>query len=77
MNITTLEQMESIVSSNNNLYWDGWDVVSYTRSEKAKTSKYGKFVNGQWYLTKTFKPGLNGWDIPDRIVENAQTKVER
>jgi len=77
MKIKTLEQMELIVSSNKNLSWDGWDVVNYTRSEKARTSKYGKFVNGKWYLVKTFKPDLSGWDIPDRIVEDTQTKMER
>ena len=76
MNITTLEQMESIVSSNKNLFWDGWDVVNYTRSEKARTSKYGKFINGNWYLTKVFKLEKSGWNIPDRIIGNAQTKIE-
>jgi hypothetical protein len=77
MKIKTLEQMELIVSSNKNLSWDGWDVVNYTRSEKARTSKYGKFINGNWYLVKTFKLGKNGWDIPDGIMANAQAKMER
>lgn len=74
MNIKSLEKMEEIVSSNNNLFWDGWVVVSKYKSEKARTSKDGMLINGKWYLTKRFIPSKNGWEIPEKLViKNAQT----
>lgn len=76
MHIKSLEQMEQIVKSNNNLFWDGWSIISRYRSEKAKTSKYGAYIDGNWYMTRKFIPGKNGWDIPESFV-NAQIKMER
>lgn len=74
MKITSLEEMESIVSKNNSLFWDGWTVVSKYKSDKAKTSKYGIFINNSWYMTKRFEPDRNGWDIPERLIPGyAQT----
>jgi len=70
MYIKSLEQMESIVSANKSLSWSGWDVVNSEPSDKARTSKYGKYLNGKWHMVKIFKPGPNGWDIPDRILLN-------
>jgi hypothetical protein len=72
MYIKSLEKMESIVASNKSLSWSGWDVVNSYPSDKARTSKYGKYLNGKWHMTKTFKPGPNGWDIPDRMISNEQ-----
>ena len=68
MYIQSLEKMEQVVNSNKSLFWSGWDVVNAYPSDKARTSKYGKFINGRWHMTKIFKPGPNGWDIPDRIL---------
>jgi hypothetical protein len=68
MNIKSLEQMEIIVSDNNSLFWDGWTVVNKYKSDKAKTSKYGMYINKSWYMTKRFEPNENGWDIPERFV---------
>jgi hypothetical protein len=74
MKVTSLEEMESIVSSNSSLFWDGWTVVSKYKSDKAKTSKYGMFIKNGWYMTKRFEPDRNGWDIPERFVPGyAQT----
>lgn len=71
MIINNIETMEEIVSNNKNLYWDGWTVVSKYKSDKAKTSKFGEYINGKWYITKRFSPDRQGWNIPEAII-NAQ-----
>ena len=74
MIINTLEQMESIVSKNKNLYWDGWTVVNRYKSDKARTSKYGIYFRNNWYMSKRFEPNRDGWNIPEGLVSgNAQT----
>jgi hypothetical protein len=66
MQIKSLEQMEAIVSNNKFLSWDGWTVVELYPSQKGSTSKFGAYVNGKWYLKKSFMPLENGWNIPDK-----------
>lgn len=66
MIITNLNAMEKIVAGNHNLYWDGWTVVETKQSDLAKTSVNGIYRNGKWFLTKSFVPNRNGWDIPNR-----------
>jgi hypothetical protein len=74
MIVDKLDQMEKIVSKNKALFWDGWTVVNIYKSDKAKSSKYGMYINGQWYMSKRFEPSRNGWDIPERLVlGHAQT----
>lgn len=68
MQIKSLEQMESIVAKNKNLFWDGWTVINSYPSDKARTSKYGVFTNGVWKMQKRFEPTQTGWDIPDKFV---------
>lgn len=69
MIIKDLETMENIVKGNKFLYWDGWTVVNFYHSDKARTSKYGALINGKWSMIKRFTPGKNGWDIPEKIVK--------
>lgn len=76
MNIKSLEQMENIVNSSNTLFWDGWSVVNRYRSEKGRTSKYGAYIDGKWYMTRRFILEKDGWNIPESFI-NAQTKMER
>lgn len=68
MNIKELEKMEKIVSKNKSLFWDGWDVVHSYPSDKGITSKYGAFIRGKWHITRRFKLGSSGWDLPDKFV---------
>lgn len=68
MLIKSLEQMEKIVDNSSNLFWDGWTVIERTKSDKARTSKYGVAVDGVWYLQKRFSLDRNGWSIPTRYV---------
>jgi hypothetical protein len=68
VSISSLEQMEAIVSKSSNLSWDGWDVVEMTRSDKAFTSKQGVLKNNAWHLKKIFVVSKTGWEIPDKYV---------
>jgi hypothetical protein len=68
MEITTLEQMESIVNKSKVLSWDGWDVVEMYPSERGSSSKFGAYKNGKWHLKKVFTPTSTGWNIPDKHV---------
>lgn len=66
MIINSLEKMEQLVSKHSNLFWDGWTVVERVKSDKARTSKHGIYLNGIWYMQKSFMPDRNGWTIPSR-----------
>jgi hypothetical protein len=66
MIIRSLNTMEKIVNKNKNLIWNGWDVIDLKESEIARTSPVGIRVKDKWYLHRTYKPGRNGWDIPNK-----------
>lgn len=68
MVITSLDQMETIVSNNKSLKWDGWTVVNYTQAPTAWTKVNGALVDGKWYSTNRYEPSEKGWDIPARFV---------
>lgn len=68
MIVDKLEVMESIVSNNKKLSWDGWSVVEMTQSDKGRLSTTGAFVNGIWYIKKIFSPSRDGWDIPNKYI---------
>lgn len=68
MLISSLEQMEKIVSRNRNLRWDGWDVVFSYESDKGRTSKFGARVKGVWHLERRIDLTKNGWDMPKKYV---------
>lgn len=69
MIIKSLEVMEEIVDKNRDLKWDGWTVIHFYKSEKARTSKLGAFINGDWHMQNRYEPSANGWDIPKRFME--------
>jgi hypothetical protein len=69
MLIKSLEQMESIVSKNKELRWDGWTVVSSYPSEKGRTSKFGILHKGRWHLQRRFELTADGWHIPKNLVK--------
>jgi hypothetical protein len=68
MNVKSLEQMETIVSKNKDLSWDGWTVVHTYKSEKGSTSNRGRFIGGKWNIQTLFIPNNTGWEIPDKYV---------
>ena len=65
MIVNNLKQMETIVSTNSKLSWDGWDVIELKPSHSAVFQKNGVYKNNTWSIQKTYKPDRNGWDIPD------------
>jgi|AntAceMinimDraft_6_1070360.scaffolds.fasta_scaffold01109_8 hypothetical protein len=68
MFISSLEDMEKIVSERRYLHWDGWVVVQTFPSDKARTSKFGLLRNGRWCIQKRFVPGKQGWNISEKIL---------
>jgi hypothetical protein len=68
MLITSLDQMEKIVSSNKSLKWDGWTVINYTYTPTAWTKTNGAFLDGKWYTANRYEPTESGWDIPAKFV---------
>jgi hypothetical protein len=68
MLVSSLDQMESIVKKNKELMWDGWDVIHFYHSDKARTSKFGIRVNGKWCMHKRFPIESNGWNVPNKLV---------
>lgn len=69
MLIRSLNTMEKIVLKNDNLIWQGWDVIDLKESDTARTAAVGIRVKNKWYLHKIYSPGRNGWDIPNKYRE--------
>jgi hypothetical protein len=67
MLVTSLEEMQQIVQSRNDLVWDGWDVVKYINSNNAMYAKDGSFKNGKWMKKKVFPLTEQGWILPNTI----------
>ena len=67
MLVTNLEYMESIVAQRPDLEWDGWNIVRYTKSDRAMFSSDGVYKNGMWYKRKTFPITEQGWSVPNSI----------
>jgi hypothetical protein len=70
MNIKTLEQMETIVSANPQLSWDGWDVVHLSQSNTAMFKTNGAFVDNKWCIRTVYSPDQNGWKISQKHLES-------
>lgn len=68
MNVTSLEQMEQIVSNSDTLKWDGWTVVDSKPNQNGYTSVNGAFIDGRWHIEKRYEPTAQGWDIPNKFV---------
>ena len=47
MIVNNLKQMESIVSMNSKLSWDGWDVLELTPLDSAAFEKNGVYKNNK------------------------------
>ena len=58
--------METIVSSNSKLSWDGWDVIELTPSDSAVFQKNGVYKNNKWNIQKRYVANRNGWTMPDK-----------
>ena len=65
MFVTSLTEMEQIVSYRPDLEWEGWDVVQYKKNNSAQFDKNGAFKNGQWYKKNVYPITEKGWSIPN------------
>lgn len=72
MLVVSLSEMEKVVQSNKNLFWDGWDVVQYKKSDRSQFEKDGSFFCGKWHKRTVFPVTESGWNIPESI---GQTNV--
>lgn len=61
--------MENIVAKNNNLKWDGWNVLELKKSNLGRTDANGIRVNNEWFIKREFPVTRNGWDIPNKYKE--------
>jgi hypothetical protein len=68
MLISSIEKMEEIVNKNKELKWDGWTVVHFYASDKARTSKFGERINGKWCMVRRFDVTEKGWEISNKLV---------
>ena len=69
MLISTLEKMESVVNSNPNLSWDGWNVIHFKQANDAVYKTNGAFVNGSWHIKTVYSPDRNGWNIKNNHLD--------
>jgi hypothetical protein len=68
MQITSLDQMETIVSANKSLSWDGWTVVQRSYDPTAWSKANGVFKNSQWHVESRYAAEDSGWNIPQKFV---------
>lgn len=69
--ILDYDKAHRVVKKNNNLYWDGWSIVSFKRDPNGMFKKNGIYRDGYWCIHEVFKVKDNGtWEIPDRYVRN-------
>lgn len=71
--------MEDIVSRNNRLFWDGWDVMYKHPNPVGWRHVNGAFIEGDWVNLTRYTPGEKGWDVPERFMRYAggRKKLER
>ena len=67
MIITDLNQMENIVNSRNDLEWEGWNVIRYTKNDASFMSSDGAFRNGQWHKKQVYELTEMGWKVPNNF----------
>jgi hypothetical protein len=72
MKINGFDEMNSIVSLNNNVEWDNWTVVVLTDDDGYYT-KNGIFKDGVWKTQYRYEMVDYGvWEIPDRFLTHVQ-----
>ena len=70
MIVNNLKQMESIVSMNSKLSWDGWDVLELIPLDSAAFEKNGVYKNNKWNIQKRYIANRNGWTMPDKYKQH-------
>jgi hypothetical protein len=67
--VKDLAVMENIVAKNNNLKWNGWNVLELKKSNLGRTDANGIRINDEWFIKREFTVTRNGWDIPNKYKE--------
>ena len=67
MLVTTEQEMQEIMNSRDDLEWDGWNVVKYTKNKNAMYSTDGAYVRGVWMKKRVFPLTQDGWYLPNYI----------
>ena len=75
MKIDSLEKMESIVSGNPSLSWEGWNVIFLEKDEQASLKKNAAFIDSTWHKKVVFENTGGVWDIPDSILRKGDVQV--
>ena len=75
MKISDLHKMESIVSNNSSLTWDGWNVVYLEKDQDASLKNNAAFINSTWHKKVVFENTGGVWDIPDSILRKGDVQV--
>jgi DNA modification methylase len=75
MKISDLQKMESIVSNNPSLIWDGWNVVFLEKDQDASLKKNAAFIDSTWHKKVVFENTGGVWDIPDSILRKGDVQV--
>ena len=70
IHVNNLKQMETIVSNNSKLSWDGWDVLELTPLDSAAFEKNGVYKNNKWNIQKRYIANRNGWTMPDKYKQH-------
>lgn len=72
MKINGFDEMNYIVSLNNNIEWDNWTVVVLTEDDGYYNSN-GIFKDGLWKTQYRYEMVDYGvWEIPDRFLTHVQ-----
>lgn len=70
MLIRSLETMEDLVSKSKSLAWDGWTVVSLKPAVGKTNATNVVKIRNKWYVEQRFEVSEEGWNIPDKLLEN-------
>lgn len=63
------DNAHKIVDNNKNLLWNGWDIVEFRKNPEAIYNKNAMFINGTWCSVNIYKPGKDGWKVPEKYVK--------
>ena len=65
MYVKSMDTMESIVISKDELFWESFNVVELKSiSPNAPLKKHARYINGQWHTVKVYELTPKGWDVP-------------
>lgn len=60
--------MESLVSKNNSLRWQGWDILFLEEDSSAYMNKNAMFVDSKWHKATIIANKDGYWKIPGSVV---------